>query len=80
VYDAVLVIVDRYSKMNRYVPTTKKCTAAALAKILVEEVVRHFGVPSGIVSDRGPVFTSQFWSNFCYESHVARRLSTAFYP
>jgi hypothetical protein len=80
VYDAVLVIVDRYTKMNLYVPTTKTCTAAELAIILRNEVVRHYGLPSGIVSDRGAVFTSQFWSDFCYESQVKRKLSTAFHP
>src|ERR1700761_2711626 len=30
VYDAILVIVDRYTKMNLYIPTTKACTAADL--------------------------------------------------
>lgn len=80
VYDAILVIVDRFSKMNVYVPTTKTCNAVTLAKILVQEVVRRFGVPRGIVSDRGSVFTSKFWSDFCYEAHITRKLSTAFHP
>ena len=80
VYDAILVVVDRYSKMNLYVPTTKTCTAADLAKLFRDEVVRHYGIPNGIVSDRGPLFTSNFWSDFCYETQVKRRLSTAFHP
>ena len=79
-YDAILVIVDRYSKMVIFVPTTKKITSSDLVDVLVDEVVRHYGMPAGIVSDRGSVFTSQFWSDFCYESHVKRRLSTAFHP
>ena len=80
VYDAILVIVDRYSKMNRYIPTTKTCTAADLAVILRDEVVSRFGLPKGIVSDRGSLFTSEFWSEFCYETRVKRKLSTAFHP
>ena len=79
VYDAILVIVDRYSKMNLYVPTTKTCTAAMLADILRDEVIRHYGVPRGIVTDRGSLFTSNFWSEFCYEAHIKRKLSTAFH-
>lgn len=80
VYDAILVIVDRYTKMNLYIATTKSCTAVDLTRILCDEVVRRFGMPTGIVSDRGSLFTSQFWSDFCYEAHVKRRLSTAFHP
>jgi hypothetical protein len=80
VYDAILVVVDRYTKMNLYIPTTKTCTAADLALIFRDEVVRHYGLPRGIVSDRGSIFTSQFWSDFCYETHIRRRLSTSFHP
>lgn len=45
VVDAILVIVDRYTKMNIYVPTTKRCTSVELASILMEHVVKHYGVP-----------------------------------
>jgi hypothetical protein len=80
VYDAILVIVDRYCKMHRYLPTTKTCTAAELATLLRDEVVVRYGMPRGIVSDRGSLFTSAFWSDFCFEAHVKRKLSTAFHP
>lgn len=80
VYDAILVIVDRYSKMSVYIPSTKRCTAVELAQLLLDEVVRHYGVPKGIVSDRGSLFTSAYWSEFCFEAQVKRKLSTAFHP
>ena len=60
VYDAILVIVDRYSKMLIYVLTTKRCTATELAQLLLNEVVRHYGVPHRIISDRGSLFTSTY--------------------
>ena len=80
VYDAVLVVVDRYTKMSRYIPCKKTCTAEKLVTLFYEEVICRYGVPNGIVSDRGSVFTSGYWSSFCYEAHVKRRLSTAFHP
>ena len=43
-------------------------------------VVRHHGLPDSIVSDRGSVFTSKFWSSLCYFLGIKRRLSTAFHP
>lgn len=63
-----------------YIPTTKRCDAATLANLFVDAVICKYGVPQGIVSDRGTVFTSQYWSDFCYVSRVKRRLSTAFHP
>jgi transposase InsO family protein len=80
VYDAILVIVDRYTKMAIYVPCNKTCTSDTLADMLVRHVVHRFGVPEGIVTDRGSVFTSDYWANFCYAARVTRRLSTAFHP
>jgi len=80
VYDAILVVMDRYTKMAIYQPTTKTATAADLADLFVEAVVSRFGTPKGIVSDRGSLFTSNFWSEVCYYAKVQRRLSTAFHP
>jgi transposase InsO family protein len=80
VYDAILVVVDRYTKMARYIPTQKTATSTDLADLFIHEIVRFFGLPSGIVSDRGSVFTSQFWSDFCFIAKTKRRLSTAFHP
>jgi transposase InsO family protein len=80
VYDAILVVVDRYTKMARYIPTQKTATATELADLFVEHIVRFFGLPIGIVSDRGSLFTSQFWADLCFVAKVKRRLSTAFHP
>lgn len=80
VFDAILVVVDRFTRMAKYIPTTKRCTSAELAELLLDVVVAQYGVPQGIVSDRGSVFTSAFWSEFCYAAKVKRRLSTAFHP
>lgn len=78
VYDSILVVVDRYSKMHRYLATTKRCTAAELAVLLRDEIVSKLGMPAGIVSDRGSVFPSAGASSA--SKRVKRRLSTTFHP
>ena len=80
VFDSILVVVDRYTKMARYLPTNKTIDASQLAELFWTEIVCKFGTPSGIVTDRGSVFTSSFWSEVCYYAKVKRRLSTAFHP
>ena len=79
-YDTILVVVDWYTKGVQYIPTTKKITALQLEEVLIEEVFLRYGAPDGAVTDRGSVFTSDFWSQVCYSIKVKRRLSTAFHP
>jgi hypothetical protein len=52
------MIVDRYTKMNVYVPINKTYDSVKLASLLIDAVVRRYGVLKGIISDRGSVFTS----------------------
>ena len=66
--------------MVRYLPYTTIITAIELAELFFKEIVLRYRVPKGIVSDRGLVFTSIFWSEICYYTKVKRRLSTVFYP
>ena len=79
-YDAILVVVDRLSKMAMYIPTRKSLDAAGLADLFYRRIWKDYGVPTSIVTDRGTQFTSKFWSAFCYQLRIKRRLSTAFHP
>ena len=79
-FDAILVIVDRFTKMAKYFPTRKTLDAAELADLFHKKIVCIFGMPSSIVSDHGSLFTSQFWSSLCFYMKARRRLSTAFHP
>jgi hypothetical protein len=60
VVDSILMIMDRYTKMNIYIPTTKTCDSVELTSLLMDAVVRRYGVPKGIISDRGSLFISQY--------------------
>ena len=60
VYNAILVVVDRFTKKLILIPITKKYTAPQLIEILYREVFFEFKPPNGIVTDRGSVFTSSF--------------------
>ena len=80
VFDSILVVVCRYTKMAVYIPVRKTITAAVLATLFINRIVCKFGMPKGIVTDRGSLFTSNFWSEFCYMLKIKRKLSTAFHP
>ena len=79
-YDSILVIVDRLTKMVHYEPVKVTIDAPGLAEVIIDVVVRHHGLPDSIVTDRGSLFTSKFWSLLCYFLGIKRKLSTAFHP
>jgi hypothetical protein len=79
-FDAILVVVDRFSKQAHFIPCNKKVTAQELAKIYIENVFKLHGIPSDIVSDRGPIFTSNFWREFSKLLNIELNFSSAFHP
>ena len=66
--------------MVYYKPVKITIDAPGLAEVIIDVVVRHHGLPDSIVTDRGALFTSKFWSSLCYFLGIKRRLSTAFHP
>ena len=59
--DTVMIVVDRQTKHGRFIPMVKTATAEDVADAYHREVVRDFGYPSRIISDRDVKFTSTFW-------------------
>jgi hypothetical protein len=60
VYNAIYIIVNRYTKIALYLPIVKTITVTELTDLFLNKVVRHFRAPRGIVSNRGSLFTSKF--------------------
>jgi hypothetical protein len=79
-HDAIVVFVDKLSKMVHYAPTKTQVTAPELASLFVKEVVRHHGVPESIISDRDPRFTSNFWRSVWQQLGTKLSMSTAYHP
>ena len=65
-YDSILVIVNRLTKIVHYEPVKVNIDALELAEVIIDMVVRHYGLPDSIVTNRGSVFTSKFWPSLCY--------------
>ncbi|GBG60812.1 hypothetical protein CBR_g12550 [Chara braunii] len=59
-HDAILVVVDRFTKRARFVPCHYAISARQVADIVFDQVVRDHGLPLSIISDRDPCFTNRF--------------------
>ena len=78
--DTILTVVDRFSKAVHFVPLPKLPSAAETADLLTLHVVRPHGIPSDIVSDRGPQFISKVWKAFCKGIGATASLSSGYHP
>ena len=63
-FDAVWIIVDRLTKSAHFLPVKIDYSLERLAELYIREIVRLHGVPTSIISDRDPRFTSRFWDSF----------------
>ena len=60
-FGSVLVEVDRISKYVVFVPSPSECLIEEAERIFFSNVVKHFGMPEDIVSDRDTRFIGKFW-------------------
>ena len=51
-----------------------------ITKLYMENVYKWFRIPSKIISDRDPRFTSHFSSTLCQHLRIHRNISTAYHP
>ena len=79
-YDAILIIVNYFTKIVKYFPIRETIAASQLAELFCNEIIKQYGTPRSIVTDRGSIFTSEYWSTLCYYMKAKRKLSTAFHP
>ena len=78
-HDAILVVVDTFSKRAFYEPTTIEATAKQTAGIVFDRVVRHQGLPRAVRSDRDSRFVGDFWRELWTLLGAKMQLTTAFH-
>ena len=74
-----VVFVDYLTKWPE-VFATKDQTALTIARLFVEHIVSRHGVPSQLLSDRGPAFLSHLMAEVCHLLGVKKVNTTAYHP
>jgi len=76
----IMVVVDRFSKYDIFIPIPTKCPAEIVALLFLRHVVKHWGLPKTIVSDWDGRFTSRFWTELFKLMGSDLNLYTSFHP
>ncbi|MBW0559430.1 hypothetical protein O181_099145 [Austropuccinia psidii MF-1] len=80
IYNACLVIVERFSKTPIFLPCQKDDTAMDTALLIWNRVVSWIGIFTKIISDRDPKFTSALWKNLYQLFGTRLSFSIAYHP
>jgi hypothetical protein len=78
--NAILVVVDKFSKFAHFIPMRHPFTDATVAKLFMDVVYRYHGMPKSIVSVRDRIFLSKFWQELCSLAGVFLRMSSSYHP
>ena len=79
-YNAIMVIVDRFTKYLIAVPFKETHMAEQLGHLLLDRLVRDHGVPIMIITDRDKLFMSNYWKTISAAMGTKPKISTAYHP
>lgn len=66
-FNSVMVVVDHFTKAAHFILAKETWKADKLAKAFVGTIFKLHGLPDSIVSNRGTVFMSKFWTSVCQQ-------------
>jgi len=76
----IFVVVDRLSKYAHFIPLKHPYSAIMVAEEFFENIFKLHGLPTSIVCDRDPTFTSNFWRELFRLQGTRFNFSSAYHP
>ena len=65
-HDAILVCVDKLSKMAHFIATVTTVTVEEASRLFIDNVFKHHGLPEKLISNRDTRFNSRVWTALCH--------------
>ena len=79
-YNAIMVVIDRFTKYVIAIPTTGEILSMGTAKLFHDHMWKQFGIPRKVISDQGPEYTAQFMKDLHQLVGTKTNISTAYHP
>ena len=77
---SIIVVVDKFSKYATCITAPTDCTAEETTRLFLKHVVKYWGLPKYIISDRDLRFTEKFWTKHFKLMGSKLYFSTSFHP
>jgi transposase InsO family protein len=78
--DVIMVVVDRFTKSAHFIPLSHLYTVVDVAHKFFQTIYTLHGLPTSIITDRDPIFTSKFWQELLKLFGIQLNMSSAYYP
>jgi transposase InsO family protein len=78
--NAVLVVVDKFSKYSHFIALSHPFTALSVDQLYMTYVYKLHGMPLALISDRDRIFTSALWQALFKLAGVQLQMSSAYHP
>ncbi|CAF1393237.1 unnamed protein product, partial [Rotaria sp. Silwood1] len=75
----LLVVVDYFTRWVELFPL-RTTTSSDIANILVNEIICRWGCPTYILSDNGPQFISELFTNICSSLGIKNKNTSNYHP
>jgi hypothetical protein len=80
-YDSILTVTDHNcSKATIFIPCVEEISGEETAALYAKHVFARYGLPTKIISDCDPRFTSKFTCKLCKLLGIQQNISTAYHP
>lgn len=79
-YDSIMVVIDKFTRYGHFIPIKHPYNTLKIAEMFLDNVYKLHGMPSIILSDRDPVFTSDFWQHLIKRTGAKLNMSTTYHP
>src|SRR6201996_7962176 len=80
-YNSILTITDHdCTKASLFIPCREEITAEEVTHLFIAKVFKNYGLPSKVISDQDPRFTSKFMRELCQILGIQQDISTAYHP
>ena len=77
---AVMVVVGSVTKRSHFVDMVTMLSAAGTARLYIQHIWKHHGLPKKVVSDRGPQFVAEFMKELYQLLGIKLAATTAYHP
>ncbi|CAI7918905.1 unnamed protein product [Closterium sp. NIES-53] len=58
-HNAILVVIDKFSKMGHFIPTNATATTKATARLFFDRIITIDGIPATLISEGDPKFSTE---------------------